>query len=139
MRHRERDRRERAGRRVLLLLKSADPKLALVLALHAGATGSDGVAADRLANLPGPALTTAEVEAESRTLDEAIKTGNLEKIIARYPIRETAALTRIANKLGFQDRNQYEGAVRKLIMDDNEALKFVRNLFGRLASDIAAV
>jgi len=42
-------------------------------------------------------------------------------------------------QLGFQGREQYEGAARKLLIEDNEALKFVRSLFGRLASDIAAV
>ena len=53
-------------------------------------------------------------------------------------IRETPALARIAVKLGFQGCEQYEGAVRKLLMDDKEALTFVRSLFGTLESDIAA-
>lgn len=65
--------------------------------------------------------------------------GNLEEIISRYPIRETPALDKIAKELGFQSREQYEGAVQKLLMDDNEALTFVRSLFGTLEADISAV
>jgi hypothetical protein len=53
-------------------------------------------------------------------------------------VRETPALDTIARKLGFQDRDQYEGAVRKLLMDEADALTFVRSLFGTLARDIAA-
>jgi hypothetical protein len=60
----------------------------------------------------------------------------LAEIISRYPADETPALDKIAKELGFQNREQYEGAVRKLLMDDNEALTFVKSLFGTLASDI---
>jgi hypothetical protein len=42
----------------------------------------------------------------------------------------------IAKHLGFQTRNQYESAVRKLLMDDAEALEFVRGLFGALPAEI---
>ena len=68
-----------------------------------------------------------------RTLDE----GDLEAIISHYPIRETQALNKIAEKLGFLNRTQYEKAVRKLLLDDADALAFVRSLFGTLAADIA--
>lgn len=76
---------------------------------------------------------------ECGRLQEYLNAFNLSTIIARYPIRETPALTEIANKLGFQNRAQYEGAVRKLLMDDNEALTFVKSLFGTLEADINAV
>jgi hypothetical protein len=59
-------------------------------------------------------------------------------VIARYPVRETPALTRIAEQLGFQDREQYEAAVLKLLIDDAEALAFVRGLFDDLATAIEA-
>jgi hypothetical protein len=52
-------------------------------------------------------------------------------------VRETAALAKIADKLGFQGRDQYEGAVLKLLMDDAEALDFVKSLFGTLEADIS--
>jgi hypothetical protein len=80
----------------------------------------------------------AVVGAESARLQERIDAGNLSEIITRYSVRETSALAAIANRLGFQSREQYAGAVRKLLMDDDEALTFVRSLFGTLKTDIDA-
>ena len=80
----------------------------------------------------------AVVTAERGYLQEALATGELSAVIARYPVRETPALTEIAVKLGFQNREQYEGAVRKLLIDDNGALTFVKSLFGTLGADINA-
>jgi ABC-type lipoprotein export system ATPase subunit len=80
----------------------------------------------------------AAVAAERTKLQQHITDRNLSEIIARYPVRETSALTDIAKKLGFQNREQYEGAVRKLLMDDDDALTFVRSLFGTLYADINA-
>lgn len=78
------------------------------------------------------------VTAERERLQDALDAGNLAEIISQYPVRETPALAKIAQELGFQDREQYEGAVRKLLMDDNEALTFVKSLFATLESDIEA-
>jgi ABC-type lipoprotein export system ATPase subunit len=77
------------------------------------------------------------VGAEQSRFQDAIDTGDLSAIIARYPVRETSALSAIAMKLGFQNREQYEGAVRKLLMDDAEALDFVKRFFDTLPADIA--
>ncbi|MEH2082425.1 MAG: hypothetical protein V7K89_21305 [Nostoc sp.] len=78
------------------------------------------------------------VTAERERLQNALDAGNLIEIISQYPIRETPALDKIAKELGFQNREQYERAVRKLLMDDNEALTFVKSLFDTLESDIEA-
>jgi hypothetical protein len=75
---------------------------------------------------------------ERSRLQAALDAGDLTTIVSRYPVRETPALDTIARELGFQNRNQYEGAVRKLLMDEPDALAFVRSLFGTLAADIAA-
>jgi hypothetical protein len=80
----------------------------------------------------------AELAAERAAFQVLIAAENLESIICRYPVRETPALTLISSRLGFQDRGQYENAVRKLIMDDETALTFIRNLFGTLYADITA-
>ena len=80
----------------------------------------------------------AIVTEERKHLEGAIKAENLSGIVAKYPIRETAALAEISMKLGFQHREQYESAVRKLLLDDNEALVFVRSLFGALYKNLAA-
>jgi ABC-type lipoprotein export system ATPase subunit len=75
------------------------------------------------------------VAAECDRLQDAISKNNFEKLIGQYPVRETPALGKIAKELGFQDCEQYEGAVRKLLLDDDEALKFVKSLFGTLEVD----
>jgi ABC-type lipoprotein export system ATPase subunit len=77
------------------------------------------------------------VTTERHGLEAALEAGDLTPIISRYPVRETSALAEIAAKLGFQNRHQYEGTVRQLLMDDAEALCFVRTLFGELESDLA--
>jgi len=79
------------------------------------------------------------VKQEYERLQYALNAGNVAEIISRYPVREAPALDKIAKALGFQNCKQYEGAVRKLLIDDKEALIFVKSLFGTLASDIEAV
>lgn len=80
----------------------------------------------------------AIITEERKHLQQYLEEGNLTEVISRYPIRETQALSEIAKKLGFQRQSQYEGAVRKLLMDDDEALDFVKSLFGTLEADINA-
>lgn len=77
-----------------------------------------------------------KVSDEITAFRQAMETQDLEKIIARYPVRETGALTEISRKLGFSGRTQYEGAVLKLLMDDSNSLTFVKSLFGTLSEDI---
>ncbi|NKK80162.1 AAA family ATPase [Rhizobium leguminosarum] len=80
----------------------------------------------------------AVVAAEAARLTGACNNADLAAVIARYPVRETPALDRIAVNLGFQGRAQYEGAVRKLLMDDVDALSALQNLFSTLKADIDA-
>lgn len=79
----------------------------------------------------------ATVSKEVAALNQTIADGNLEKLISKYPVRETPLLTEIVRKLGFQTREQYENAVRKLLMDDSVALEFIKSQFGTLVADIA--
>jgi hypothetical protein len=53
-------------------------------------------------------------------------------IIRRYPIRETMALTAIVRNLQFKSRNQYEAAVRKLVVDDASIRATLIDFFGGL-------
>ena len=83
----------------------------------------------------------AFVSMAKETLKTAINNANLERIIARYPVRRTPALDTIARSLGFTSRRQYEGAVRKLLQDSarddgKDTLSFLRELFGPLAADM---
>jgi hypothetical protein len=75
---------------------------------------------------------------ERKRLQAIVDGDDFLAIVSHYPVRETPALTEIAAKLGFRNRDQYEGAVRKLVIDDVEALTFVRSLFGTLGADLAA-
>lgn len=79
------------------------------------------------------------VDAERDRLQGLIEAGDLWEIISKYPVRETSALSDISRKLGFQNRDQYENAVLKLLVDDEETLTFVRSLFGTLPTDLNAV
>ncbi|WP_414900426.1 AAA family ATPase [Rhizobium cremeum] len=78
------------------------------------------------------------VAEEVARLTQACDDGDLGTIIARYPVRETSALREIAVRLGFQGRTQYENAVRKLLMDNAEALAALQALFSTLKADIDA-
>jgi ABC-type lipoprotein export system ATPase subunit len=78
------------------------------------------------------------VTAEQTRLQGLFDNEDLGGIIERYPVRETSALSKITTGLGFPKRSVYESAVRKLLMDNPEALDFVRNLFGTLPADIDA-
>jgi ABC-type lipoprotein export system ATPase subunit len=80
--------------------------------------------------------TAGLVARERERFDQAIASARLETIIKRYPVRETPALDQIAEKLGFQDRSQYEAAVRKLLLEDSESLAFVRSLFDALPAEL---
>ena len=80
----------------------------------------------------------AAVATESARLRALLAAGDLDAIIARYPVRETQTLAEIAIQLGFQGKEQYEGAVRTLLAADEKARVAVKALFGTLADDIAA-
>ena len=56
--------------------------------------------------------------------------------MTRYPIHETSAFSEIAKKLGFRNKAQYEAAIRKLLMENEEELEFVKSLFGGLVEVI---
>ena len=74
-----------------------------------------------------------EVLAERvRELDTAVENGDWEAILTKSPVRESGATSTISATLGFRDIGAYENAVRHLLAEDNEALAFVRALFGDL-------
>ena len=69
---------------------------------------------------------------EEASLTEALNQSDAETIICKYPIKKTAALVRISEALGFGNRQQYEEAVRKHLMDNEQSLNHVRGYFGQL-------
>ncbi|MBN4056333.1 AAA family ATPase [Rhodothermus sp. AH-315-K08] len=78
-----------------------------------------------------PAIVKTEVEA----IEALIADRDLQTIICRYPLRDTPALDRVATKLGFQGRKQYEKAVRKLLLDDPNVVKEIRSPLGPVLAE----
>lgn len=76
------------------------------------------------------------VAQERQRLESLIDSVDLKAIIAAYPVRETPALDQIVDRLGFKGRQQYESAVRRLLMENNDALNMVRAMFGNLVAEI---
>ncbi len=56
-------------------------------------------------------------QAERAQLASWIAAKNVEKILARYPVRDTGALGAIASALQFKTRAVYEAAVRKMSLN----------------------
>ncbi|HCG5239293.1 TPA: AAA family ATPase [Vibrio parahaemolyticus] len=67
-------------------------------------------------------------EQESNYLDELLESKNIEKIISRYPVRETPVLGVISQGALFGSKEQYEKAVRKMLIDSPDALSAMRSL-----------
>ena len=71
---------------------------------------------------------------EKQMLDDILRSSDIEKMISRYPMRETEALTEIAKALSFKSCEKYEHAVRKMLIDDEG----VRGEVIRIIEPIAA-
>ena len=75
---------------------------------------------------------------ETARLEALVNISDFVGVLQRYPVRESAALDAIAKALNFASRAQYEAAVRKLLVDDSEAVRLVRALLGSLPADLIA-
>lgn len=73
---------------------------------------------------------------EHTTFDSLVRDSDTDGLIDRYPIRETPALTRVAQSLGFQRRDKYETAVRKLLIEDSKARQAVKQKLESLTAAI---
>ena len=72
-----------------------------------------------------------------KELDAAVESGNWERILRACPVRECNALEDISTSLKFRRREDYQRAVRHLLTEDAEALRFVRDLFGDLTNRLS--
>lgn len=75
------------------------------------------------------------LEKEEAIFDSLIQEQNLNGLIERYPIRETPVINGIVNGLGL-NKDTYEGAVRKLIIDKPEVKEFYQGLLNDLTEII---
>ena len=73
---------------------------------------------------------------ERQTLSKSIDCNDLGAIIRSYPIRETPALDRIPECLGFKCQKDYEKAVLQLLKNDSGVLDHVKGLLGGLPGAI---
>lgn len=76
--------------------------------------------------------------AEEARFDELVTTTNWDGLITRYPLRESSAFDRIVEGLKIVDRSTYRDAVLKLLQDDAEAMKDLRDLLGGLYDAVVA-
>jgi len=67
------------------------------------------------------------LEKEEEIFDSLVQEQNLNGLIERYPIRETPVINGIVSGLGL-NKDTYEGAVRKLIIDKPDVKKFYQDL-----------
>jgi|26BtaG_2_1085354.scaffolds.fasta_scaffold00496_4 ABC-type cobalamin/Fe3+-siderophores transport system ATPase subunit len=67
------------------------------------------------------------LEKEEIIFEQLVSANNLIGLISRYPVRETPVLKNIAAGLGLT-REQYESAVRKLIIDDEETKEMYKKI-----------
>mgnify|MGYP003650154340 CR=1 FL=1 len=72
--------------------------------------------------------TVSLLDDEKNHISDLLENKNIEKIISRYPIRDTPALESVSNALGFQSQEKYEQAVRKMLIDDEHEKVKVREL-----------
>lgn len=70
---------------------------------------------------------------EEAKFDRFVAERNLTGLLTRYPIRETQVLNRLVSGLGLT-REQYENAVRKLIIDEPEIKEFYKTLLQPLTN-----
>jgi ABC-type cobalamin/Fe3+-siderophores transport system ATPase subunit len=89
---------------------------------------------DLLAGAPVEVEIDAKaIHTERKTqLDTAVKDGDWLTILTHAPVRECSALNDISAALKFRRVQDYQKAVRHLLTEDQEVLKFVRQLFGDL-------
>ena len=76
------------------------------------------------------------LQKEYQTLLKLINDNDLDTIIRRYPIKRTSAPDHISKELGFDDETEYAKAVIQLLKDDEDMLRYVRQLIAPLDSDI---
>lgn len=76
------------------------------------------------------------LEKEKSIFDSLINMKNTERLITRYPIKETGILNEIAKKLEFKNQNYYERAVIELISSNQEIKDYLRQVLGDLTQKI---
>lgn len=82
--------------------------------------------------------TAALITEKQQALEKHLDRNDWEAVVTACPVRESGALEAIAKAIGFQGVRDYEAAVRAMLMADEQALNFVRDLFGGAYAAISA-
>lgn len=67
---------------------------------------------------------------ELRLIETLVQNRDVEKLISRYPIRETAALEMIAKGALFPSKEKYEQAVRKMLIEGDKEQSCLKLILG---------
>lgn len=82
--------------------------------------------------------TKALREAEEERFDALIAAKDWDGLLTRYPVRQSRAFDSIIKTLKIADKDTYRAAVLKLLQDDADTLKGLRDLMGDLYATISA-
>ena len=81
------------------------------------------------------AFSTQDIlNSENDLIEDLIREVDLEQLVSRYPIRETPALDIVSRALGFQSQSKYEQAVRKTLIDSEDARQLVIGILQLVAN-----
>lgn len=75
---------------------------------------------------------------EYAKFDALVRAADTDGVVSRYPVRETRALANVAICLGFRNREKYESAVRKLLIEDDDARGAVKQKLRALTEAVEA-
>ncbi|WP_197481301.1 hypothetical protein, partial [Oleiphilus sp. HI0086] len=81
--------------------------------------------------------TQSLFEEEKSLLQGLIENQDIEKMISRYPIRETPALESISKALCFPTQAMYEQAIRKMLIDEKGVREQLKSLVDKITTAIA--
>ena len=96
----------------------------IINTLHSQVQDWDSVGTNEDLNIEVP---SAQIyQCELKCYQGYIEQGNLDEIVARYPIRESSALKEIAEGLRFRNRKDYEKAFLTIIRKDDDLADTIR-------------
>lgn len=72
---------------------------------------------------------------ENQQIEKLVTNNEFEQLLKHYPLRESGALGKIAQKIGLT-KQKYENAVRKLVQEDASTRSFLKQFFDDLPSEI---
>lgn len=78
----------------------------------------------------------ALLDSEATKLQKLMDSEDVATLISRYPVRETGALLKVAKRLGFKTRDEYEAKVLEVLLKSDDARNSLLQLLGPLGTAI---